>query len=131
MTTTRPANSQLDYHLDVDGCDESGGPWTPPESCDHTAIPATDNDTRILIHQAAETLTALRAPDGHPDAGATISVLVSLAVEADDQLHDAVADARDHGYTWDQIAQRLATSTATARRRYSAYSTWRTTLDNQ
>ncbi|MDQ1394206.1 MAG: hypothetical protein QOF30_3183, partial [Acidimicrobiaceae bacterium] len=40
---------------------------------------------------------------------------------------DAVADARDQGYTWDEIADRLATSVSTARRRYAAYSHWRNT----
>ncbi|MDQ6783150.1 MAG: hypothetical protein M3063_06865 [Actinomycetota bacterium] len=55
------------------------------------------------------------------DAGARVSCLLSLAVEADDRLHDAVADARDQRYSWDDIAQRLATSTTTARRRFAGY----------
>lgn len=59
------------------------------------------------------------------DAGATISVLVSLGAEADSRIHDAVAHARDQGYTWDQIASRLATSTSTARRPCGAYCAWR------
>ena len=88
---------------------------------DRTAIPYTDSDTRALIDQAAYALTIFRAPMSFGDAGATVSVLVSLAVEAEDQLHDAVADARDQGYTWDQIADRLATTESTARRRYAAY----------
>jgi len=99
----------------------TGQPW------DHTAIPYTDDDTIALIGQAARALSARRAPMFHGDAGVTISVLVSLAAEADDQVHDAVADARDQGYTWEQIAERLATSVTTARRRYSAYSAWRRT----
>jgi hypothetical protein len=47
-------------------------------------------------------------------------------------LWDAVADARDQGYTLDEMSDRLATSVTTARRRYSAYTTWRkrTYLDN-
>jgi hypothetical protein len=99
---------------------------------DRTAIPYTDSDTRALISEAAYALTIFRAPMSFGDAGATVSVLVSLAVEAEDQLHDAVADARDQGYTWDEIADRLNTSVTTARRRYSAYTNWRRTqpLDN-
>ena len=87
---------------------------------DRTAIPATDCITTALIDGAVAELVRRRSgcPD---DAGARVSCLVSLAVEADDRLHDAVADARDQRYTWDDIAQRLATSTTTARRRFAAY----------
>jgi len=98
-----------------------------------TATPYTDDDTYTLIDEAAYTLTISRAPMSFGDAGAAVSVLVSLAAEAKRRLHDAVADARDQGYTWDQIADRLATSESTARRRYAAYATWRrrnTPLDN-
>ena len=87
---------------------------------DHTAIPATDCVTAALIDGAVAELVRWRhgCPD---DAGARVAALVSLAVEADDRLHDAVADARDQRYSWDDIAQRLATSTATARRRFADY----------
>jgi hypothetical protein len=99
---------------------------------DRTAIPYTDSDTHALIDQAAYLLTIFRAPMSFGDAGAAVSVFVSLAVEAEDRLHDAVADARDQGYTWDEIADRLNTSVTTARRRYHAYTNWRRTqpLDN-
>jgi hypothetical protein len=117
----------------VDDPDHTVDPWvfTDPRR-NQTAIPYTDDDSRTLIADAATTLTIFRAPMALGDAAATVSVLVSLAVEATDQLHDAVADARDQGYTWDQIADRLATSVTTARRRYSAYAAWRRTqpLDN-
>ena len=87
---------------------------------DHTAIPATDCLTAALVDGAVTELVQWRkgCPD---DAGARVSALVSLAVEADDRLHDAVADARRQRYSWDDIAQRLATSTTTARRRFAAY----------
>jgi hypothetical protein len=109
-------------------------PWECNDPArDRTAIPYTDNETYAIIDHAAYTLTIFRAPMGFGDAGAAISVFVSLAVEAEDRLHDAVADARDQGYTWDQIAGRLATSETTARRRYAAYANWRarnTPFDN-
>ncbi|HZU74310.1 MAG TPA: hypothetical protein VE990_16220 [Acidimicrobiales bacterium] len=110
------------------GDPDDGGPWNliDPRR-NQTAIAYTNNDTAILIHQAAVTLTIFRAPLGLGDAGATISVLVSLAAEADSQLWEAVADAHDQGYTWDQIADRLATSATTARRRFAAYTKWRNT----
>lgn len=113
-------------HPNLNRDDRTDSPWdfTDPRR-DHTAIPYTDHHTRTLITQAVETLTILRAPMALTDAGATISVLVSLAGQADDFLYDVVADARDQGYTWDQIGDRLAVSPRTAQRRYAAYSAWR------
>jgi hypothetical protein len=105
---------------------ESTGPWafTDPRR-DWTAIPYTDDDSIAVVDKAIETLVLLRAPMSLGDAGATISVLVSLAAEVDSRLPDAVADARDHDYSWDDIAMRLATTVATARRRYADYARWR------
>jgi hypothetical protein len=94
---------------------------------DRTLHPYTDADTATVIDQAVTTLVLLRAPMWLGDPGPTISVLVSLATEADSRLYDAVADAADQGYSWDQVAFRLDTSVATARRRYGSYSRWRRT----
>jgi hypothetical protein len=103
-------------------------PW---ELCDprrdRTLRAYTDADTGTVVDQAVTALVVLRAPMWLGDAGPTISVLVSLVGEADSRLYDAVADARDQGYSWDQVASRLATSVATARRRYAPYSRWRRT----
>lgn len=112
--------------------DETGSPWnfSDPHR-NETAIPYTNNDTATLIREAVVTLTIFRAPMGLGDAGATISVLVSLAAEADSQLWNAVADAHDQGYTWDQIADRIATSVTTARRRFATYTKWRNTQPQQ
>jgi hypothetical protein len=106
--------------------EEIGDPWAfeePP--LNRTAIPYTDNDTAELIDRAVKDLTIFRA-SSPGDAGAVVSVLVSQAGEAEGLLFDAVADARDHGYTWNEIADRLATSVTTARRRYAGYTNWRT-----
>jgi len=104
-------------------------PW---EACDprrdRTLHPYTDRDTAAIIDRAIITLVTLRAPMWLGDPGPTISVLVSLSGEADGRLSDAVADARDHGYSWDQIANRLCTSVVTARHRYAGYTRWRRTL---
>ena len=97
---------------------------------DHTAIPATDCTTAALIDGAVAELIGQR--NGRTDdAGARVSCLLSLATEADDRLHDAVADARDQRYSWDEIAQRLATSTTTARRRFAAYARIRNGTTNR
>jgi hypothetical protein len=131
--TTNPY-SDLDTAAHAHRCDDLAQPWEPSDPRqDRTAIPYTDNQTYTLIDNAAYTLTICRAPMSYGDAAAAVSVFVSLAAEAEGRLHDAVADARDQGYTWDQIADRLATSETTARRRYAAYATWRarnTPLDN-
>src|ERR1700730_9021312 len=82
---------------------------------DRTLHPYTDADTAGIIVRAVSTLVTVRAPMWLGDPGPAISVLVSLAVEADGCLWDAVADARDRGYSWDQIASRLCTSVTTAR----------------
>lgn len=106
------------------------GPWafTDPRD-DRTAIPHTDADSVAVIDEAIETLVLLRAPMSLGDAAATISVLVSLAAEVDSRLPDAVADARDQDYSWDDIATRLATTAADAKSRYADYARWRKPLD--
>lgn len=123
-----------DFALDDDGFfvhpidpdDNAGTPWQwtdPPQ--DRTAIPYNDDDTKALIDQAVETLVLIRCPTGLGDPGPTLSVLASLAADIQNRFDDAVADARDHSYTWDQIASRLAVSPRTAQRRHAAYTTWR------
>jgi hypothetical protein len=92
---------------------------------DRTTRPCTDAGTVTVTDQAVTALVVLRAPAWLGDPGPTISVLVSLVAEADSRLFDAVADAADAGYSWDQVADRLDTSVATARRRYAAYTRWR------
>lgn len=102
-----------------------GRPWelTDPRR-DRATIPYTDEDTAFFIDEAVTSLVLMRAPMWLGDAGPTISVLVSLAGQVEDLVFDAVTGARDQGYTWDQIASRLATSATAARRRYAGYLRW-------
>jgi hypothetical protein len=86
---------------------------------DRSQIPYLDELTRFLIDDAIETLAVNRSPQGPRDSGAPVSGLLSLRDQADDALTNAVADARRHGYSWDDIAMRLATTAAAARRRYA------------
>lgn len=92
---------------------------------DRSAIPYTDADSAEVIHAAVAVLASRRCPSGVADPGARVSCLVSLAVEAEDQLHDAVADAAAAGCSWEQIAGRLNLPTRAARRRYGPYAAWR------
>lgn len=91
---------------------------------DRTLVPYADCDTARVVQEAVAQLVVLRAPMWSGDAAAAISVLVSVAAEAESLLFDVVAEARDQGYSWERIAWRLATSAGTARRRYGAYARW-------
>ncbi len=101
------------HPLDHDLCDPG---WWP----DHTLIPNCDAACRAILDHALTCLILVRGGDTH-DPGATISTLVSLIVEADGRLYDAVADARDHGYTWNRVAERLGTTIPAARHRFAGY----------
>jgi hypothetical protein len=82
-------------------------------------VPYTDEDSVLVVEEAATSLALVRAPMWSGDAGPMISVLVSLSDQAQDLLFDVVALARDQGYTWDDIARRLAATPVSARRRYA------------
>lgn len=86
--------------------------------------PYTDDNTAALIDEAA-TVVMTRALMLFGDAGPTISVLVSLVRQAQAMLFDAVADARDQEYTWEQIGSRLSTGPSAARHRYGSSSSSR------
>jgi hypothetical protein len=92
---------------------------------DRTTTPYNDADTVKAIDRAATAVILSRAPRWLGDPGPTISVLVSLVDEAESRLDDAVADARDHGYSWGQIADRLGIRVTTARRRYAWWTRYR------
>ncbi len=92
---------------------------------DRTLHPYTDADTATILDQAVAALVVLRAPTWLDDPGPTLSVLVSLGAEAGGRVDEAVAEARDQGYSWDQIAGRLATTATAARRRHAGCVAWR------
>ena len=88
---------------------------------DGAMVPHVGLDTAAIVDEAVTALVLLRAPMLLGDSGPAISVLASIAAQSEDLLFDAVADARDQGYTWREIADRLACSKRTARRRFSGY----------
>ena len=90
----------------------------------HVRIPFCDACSRAIVEQAVLDLVGYRG-GSHGDPGSSISILVSLIAEAEGWLPELVADARDHGYSWSQIAERLAITVSAARHRYAAYSVWR------
>jgi hypothetical protein len=105
------------------------GPWDMADPRrDGSVIPYTDADTEALVDELVDILIVFRCPMGLGDAAATVSVLTSLEAEIAFRLPDAVADARDQGYTWDEIAMRLATTASAARHRHAAYARFRREL---
>ena len=98
--------------------------WWP----DHTLIPFTDAACDAILDHALSCLVMARGGKLR-DPGATISTLASFAAEADARLIEAVADAREYGYTWDHIAQRLGSTISAARHRYADYARWRREVD--
>lgn len=92
---------------------------------DRAMHPYTDADTAMILDQAVAALVVLRAPMWLGDPGPVLSVLVSLGAEAGGRLYAAVADAYDQGYSWDQIASRLATTVPAAHRRHAGSGAWR------
>lgn len=87
-------------------------------------IPFCDLASRVVLEHALLDLVACRGGE-YGDPGPSLSVLTSLIAEGEGWLPELVADARDYGYTWNQIADRLATSVSAARNRYAGYATWR------
>jgi hypothetical protein len=100
-------------------CEFDGDRWEPCDPRRNRALhPYSDVDSVETLEEAVTSLIMLRAPMWLGDAAVTISVLVSLASEAEGRLHDTVANAREQDYSWDQIARHLGTSVSSARRRY-------------
>jgi len=83
--------------------------------------PVCDDDTELALRSAVGTLVSARSPMWHGDAGAVLHALASLAAEISLSLSDAVADARDQDYSWDEIAELLGRQKRTVKRGYAAH----------
>jgi hypothetical protein len=83
-----------------------------------TLTPFVDEPLRDLLTYIVNRLILVRHGDPF-DPGASIAVLASITEEIDGRLPDAVAMARDEGYSWDRVADRLAATTSQARRDYA------------
>jgi hypothetical protein len=78
-----------------------------------------DDDSLQIINAAVYQISVGRSPMSLGDGLLRVHALASLIAQADALLADAVADARDQDHPWSDIAQQLAISPDTARRRYS------------
>ncbi len=83
--------------------------------------------TREQLQQAAEDAerwldsldpSAIASPDADASRLRRIGAAVRGAANSQVELADAVADAREHGHTWNQIAAMLGTSRQAAQERY-------------
>jgi hypothetical protein len=82
------------------------------------AAPQLDGDATTAVEEALETLRLLRNGERYNNAD-RLTALSSIALAAQALLPDAIADAVEQGFTWDQIAHCAGTSTSAARRRYA------------
>ena len=106
--------------------DATTGPWaaTDPRRR-YPSSPLVDDESEAVLVVAVNDLILLRSPMWAEDAGATLHALASLPGQIQAWLPDAVADARDQDYRWDEIASLLGVPTGTARRRYTHHVTTR------
>jgi hypothetical protein len=84
----------------------------------HPDHPIVDDDSATVVDEAIHSLTMLRSPLDDGDAGARLHALASLIAHAETLITDTVTAARDQGYTWPDIANRLGLTTTTTRRRH-------------
>jgi hypothetical protein len=90
---------------------------------DHYLHPTTGPDSERALDDAIASLGTLRNLPWLGDPGATLHLLTSLIHQAQQQLTQAVANARDQDYSWAQIADLLGTTRASAWQRYAGYTT--------
>lgn len=86
---------------------------------DHYIEPASGEDSAAVLDTAIESLGKLRGLEWLGDTGVTLHLLASLVAEARSRLPRAVADARDQGYSWGQVADLLGVTRASAWQRYA------------
>jgi len=84
----------------------------------HPRRPVIDEVTEAVLDEATVSLTLLRCPMRLGDALAELHATVSLAEQIKARLPVLVAAARDQDYGWDDIADQLGVTDATARARY-------------
>lgn len=81
--------------------------------------PTSGRDTRAVLDEAVASLGKLRMPgEWLGDGGAEVHLLASLIAEADRQLPQSVALARDQEYSWAEIGDLLGVTRAAAWQRF-------------
>ncbi|MDA8282686.1 MAG: hypothetical protein M0Z42_05165 [Actinomycetota bacterium] len=89
-----------------------------PERIRHIG-PKTGRDSRAVIDEAVASLGRLRMPtEWLGDGGAEVHLLTSLIAEAERQLPQSVALARDQDYSWAELGDLLGITRAAAWQRF-------------
>ena len=95
--------------------------------CDRTREPFVGHQTWALVGASLGLLLGYRC-GREDDPRSVLSCLASLLADAESRLPEAVADARERGYSWAEVGSRLAISASAARHRYAEYVSWRVEL---
>ena len=84
----------------------------------HYLAPASGDDAEAVLEDALVTLGTQRQlwPG---DAGVILHLLTSFTAQTERRLPQAVADARDQGYSWAEIADLLGVTRASAWQRFA------------
>jgi hypothetical protein len=93
-------------------------PQLRPTTAGELPAPRTDADSATILTEAIDALASLRTPYWLGDSAVHLHALTSLLEQAQRQLPDAVAQAREQGLTWHEIGQLLALTATAAARRY-------------
>jgi hypothetical protein len=96
-----------------------------PDSAERAGVPYKTNLTAALVEEALGTLAIVRSPRGLTDPAVRLSCLASLAQEAEASIDRTVTEAKDHGYSWPDIATRLGCNPDQVRDRYGSDYTWK------
>jgi hypothetical protein len=87
---------------------------------DRTVEPYRDDDAMQLVDDLVDCLIVCRSGSTY-DAGARLSVTASLMADLEARLPETIFEARGQGYTWGEVAARLAMPESTTRQRYGDY----------
>ena len=86
---------------------------------DHYLPPSVDDATEQALDAAAVSLRERRHFGHDVDSATSLHLLASLIAEAERRMGAAVADARDQGCSWAQIADLLGVTRASAWQRFA------------
>ncbi len=81
--------------------------------------PVASDELTDIVAEAIEMLRIAHGGEAYNSAD-RLTLLASLAAGANALIPDAIADAVDQGFTWEQIAHCAGLSPAAARRRHAA-----------
>lgn len=85
----------------------------------HPGRSVIDDDSAEALDTAIDRLALERSPLNGGHAGLRLHLLASLIAHAQTLISDAVADARERGFSWIEIGDELGITADAARHRHS------------